>query len=162
MAGKGPEPVQEIPGVPASGVRETWVAIDPASEGGDHTAICTFSRGSDGVLYVEDVQTFAYRGPPRPPRDAMVCLLCFNVYINGQPHDCPARKTVIFEYIIVEHPSQKEKEKGTLETILKGVTLIAARDLEHAKTRALLEYGQESGDSVPADTRIEVLARPFK
>lgn len=68
---------------------------------------------------------------------------------------------MIFEYVIVEHPAKKDADKGELEIILKGPKVIPARDLDHARTVALLEFGNEQ-ETILKNQRIEVLVRPFK
>lgn len=69
---------------------------------------------------------------------------------------------MIFEYVIVEHPTKKDADRGELETVLAGPTVIVARDIEHAKTSALLEFGKDAKAAGHKERKIEVIARPFK
>lgn len=67
---------------------------------------------------------------------------------------------MIFEYVIAEHPSKKDAERGDLEKVVVGPKTIVAKDQKSAETLALLELGK--ADVVYDAKRIEVLVRPFK
>ena len=65
---------------------------------------------------------------------------------------------MVFETLIIEEPSKKEQEKGKLETIIAGPTILVAEDAEAAKVSALLNLKNFDGDKA----KIRVLVRPFK
>jgi hypothetical protein len=149
-------------------------SIDYARADGDFTAVSTFHRGSDGKIYIDDIKLSPYRGLPPisqavldscsggPPVYVCGCFECGAVYEEKRGHICPRRNKVIFEYIVVQHPHKKDAEKGELESVITGPTVIVAKDAEHAKTTALLGLGSRQDDLDFDAKRIEVLVRPFK
>lgn len=150
----------------------TYCVVDPARAEGDFTAIGTFRHGADGKIYVLSMELKPYRGLPKisqavldscsggPPVYVSGCFECGRVYEGAR---CPCKESkLIFEYIIVQHPHKKDAEKGELETVVTGPTVIVAKDAEHAKVQALLTLGTKTDDLDFDAKRIEVLVRPFK
>jgi hypothetical protein len=91
------------------------------------------------------------------------CFECGGVYYEGQRHTCPGKESkVIFEYIVVQHPHKKDAERGELERVVTGPSVIVAKDAKHAETEALLNLGTKVDDLDFDAKRIKVLVRPFK
>lgn len=65
----------------------------------------------------------------------------------------------VFEYIIVENPTQKEAEEGSKEEIVVQTKLVVAADEQEVRTVALLKNAEALSDYDPS--RLEVLVRPF-
>jgi hypothetical protein len=136
-----------------------YVSYDPARRDGDYSAVCIHERGADGVVRIVDLCAWV-----RNDGKLIGCYQCGMIHQEGQLCGCPVKETpVIFEYLIVEHPTPKDKEKGVKERLItEEVKLIVAKDLENAKTLALIQMGKDASLADYDDQRVEVIVRPFK
>lgn len=69
------------------------------------------------------------------------------------------RKMSVYEYAIVEYPTEEQEKKGDLEKIIVKPREIVAKDSEAAKRAALIEHSTQLIGVDP--NRIGVLVRPF-
>jgi len=65
----------------------------------------------------------------------------------------------LFEVVILEVPSKKDKEKGDTERLAFGPKFIIAGDSQSAAIRAILENPAEAAE-VDKD-KMQILVRPF-
>jgi hypothetical protein len=72
-----------------------------------------------------------------------------------------ATKEQIFEYVIVLHPTDKDRKDGKHAEIVAGPNVLLARDIEVAKTRAIMELAKKDEIVMGTEDRLEVAVRPF-
>lgn len=69
----------------------------------------------------------------------------------------------VYEYVLIKHPTKKEKDEGKFMEIAGPVSAVVAYDEVQARNIAMNDYLQDI-DTLPTDAdirRLEVLVRPF-